>query len=956
MSQNFDFGSSNDKQRRAITTTEGPLLITAGPGTGKTFTLVKRVAYLIQEKKVDPSQILVATFTEKAAKELVTRISNELEQRGMSFDVSEMYVGTFHSICLRLIKEHVEHSNVRKNYRVADSFDQQYLVYQNLWSRFMKLPHFEDFPLSSKRSWDLCEKICTVCNTATEELLDVEAMLASSDIGNVSCGEVIEEYNNLLTEYNWLDFAHIQLEALQLLEGHPDVLAEVQQQIRYVMIDEYQDTNYIQERLTLLLSEESKNVCVVGDDDQALYRFRGATVRNILEFPNHFDGTCERIDLTENYRSDPAIVAFYNEWMEHTAGPKFRFDWGPYRFKKTIAAQRLANTQASTVLRVVADVDDWADTLCNLVIGLKKHGCIEDYNQIAFLFKSVKHKNALILADRFEERGVNVYSPRSDEFFGRDEIRLVLGILLLLFPKYVERLQTNDFVFLGEDTEQYYVSCIMMANNLLKEDANEDLRHWIASLGQTHYYLTENTDYNLSGLVYQLFEFEPFSSILDTPLDTGVYDQRAVRNLSKLVGVIGKFEYLQRVNVLSIKRIDGIVERFFNTYLKFLRADGISEYEDEVEYVPSGCVPFLTIHQSKGMEFPVVVVDSLYATPTKSSNDALQALRDNYGSRVSYEPEEDVKWFDFWRLYYTAFSRAQDLLLLTHPETSRHIGKAFDQLYSSLPNVNAGTFPYEAFKFQLVKESDLKPSFSFTTDVSLYEGCSLQYKFFRDLEFSPVRTAATLFGQLVHQTIEDVHRAALRGEADTITPENTSSWLSANYNTLSKSLHSYLTDAVITAAERQVQRYVERRQGKWEDIVEAEVEIGLAESDYIIHGTVDLVEGDGDTVDIVDFKSERKPDVNRDHEELRAYHKQLMLYAHLIEEKTGRKVGKMRLYYTGEESGNPEITFSHDRQSIESVVKEFDIVAHKIMRKEYGTRTVNGHLCRNCDFRFYCKK
>lgn len=226
MSQNFDFGSANDKQRRAITTTEGPLLITAGPGTGKTFTLVKRVAYLIQEKNVDPSQILVATFTEKSAKELVTRISNELKQRGMSFDVPEMYVGTFHSICLRLIKEHVEYSNVRKNYRVADSFDQQYLVYQNLWSRFMKLPHFKDFPFSSKRSWDLCEKICTVCNTATEELLDVEAMLASSDAGDVACGEVIEEYNNLLTEYNWLDFAHIQLEALQLLEGHPDVLPE----------------------------------------------------------------------------------------------------------------------------------------------------------------------------------------------------------------------------------------------------------------------------------------------------------------------------------------------------------------------------------------------------------------------------------------------------------------------------------------------------------------------------------------------------------------------------------------------------------------------------------------------------------------------------------------------------------------------------------------------------------
>ena len=131
----FDFGSANNAQRNAITSTEGPILITAGPGTGKTFTLVKRVSFLIQEQHVDPSNILVATFTEKAAKELVTRISNELSANGVEFDVNEMYVGTFHSICLRLIKEHIEYSNVRKNYRVADSFDQQYLVYQNYWSR-----------------------------------------------------------------------------------------------------------------------------------------------------------------------------------------------------------------------------------------------------------------------------------------------------------------------------------------------------------------------------------------------------------------------------------------------------------------------------------------------------------------------------------------------------------------------------------------------------------------------------------------------------------------------------------------------------------------------------------------------------------------------------------------------------------------------------------------------------
>ena len=150
-------------------------------------------------------------------------------------------------------------------------------------------------------------------------------------------------------------------------------------------------------------------------------------------------------------------------------------------------------------------------------------------------------------------------------------------------------------------------------------------------------------------------------------------------------------------------------------------------------------------------------------------------------------------------------------------------------------------------------------------------------------------------------------------------------------------------------------RYVKRRSGRWDDIVEAEVEIGVAEKDYIIHGTVDLVEGDSGTVDIVDFKSERKPDINRDHEILERYRRQLLLYARLIEQKTGRKVGKMRLYYTGEESGNPEISFMWSDESVEKVAVEFDSTARRIMAKDYSERASNAKLCENCDFRYYCK-
>ncbi|WP_299302926.1 UvrD-helicase domain-containing protein, partial [uncultured Fretibacterium sp.] len=142
----FDFGNANSAQREAIAASDGPVLITAGPGTGKTYTLVQRTLYLIEERGVKPESILIATFTEKAAKELITRISNELILRGIAANINDMYVGTFHSICLRLLKEHLEYTRLRKNYRLMDAFDQQYTVFQN-FHKFKALDGFDDlFP------------------------------------------------------------------------------------------------------------------------------------------------------------------------------------------------------------------------------------------------------------------------------------------------------------------------------------------------------------------------------------------------------------------------------------------------------------------------------------------------------------------------------------------------------------------------------------------------------------------------------------------------------------------------------------------------------------------------------------------------------------------------------------------------------------------------------------------
>lgn len=953
----FDFGRANEAQKEAITAVEGPVLITAGPGTGKTFTLVQRAVYMIQEKKVRPEQIMIATFTEKAAKEIITRITNELLDRKIAVNLNEMYIGTFHSICLRFIKEHIEYTRIKKNYRTLDDFDQKYMVFQNIW-RFRNLQDF-DLAIDKQGAWKQAEAICKCVNNLSEEMVEATDLVKDGDTSVAAMGRVLAEYQDMLAENNLLDFSGIQTEAFHLINDNKDVLDEVRAKIKYLMIDEYQDTNYIQEQLVFTLAGDEQNICVVGDDDQGLYRFRGATIRNILEFPQKFeDGKCKIVPLTVNYRSNIDIVDFYNNWMETTAGAKFKFSWDKYRYDKKIIAHNKERLSTPAVVKVAVsdDSDEWHETVLDFINKLKASGKLTDLNQIAFLFNSVKSTKATGLARYLEENGINVYSPRSDMFFDRQEVKLVFGALLLTFPQYVAKLEERDFDYADEGLCRYYEDCIREVSALLRNEEYKPLRAFLKDRGKAHFSLKKNTDYAFTGLIYQLFEFSPFSDILDTDIDTGLIDLRPSRNVSKLTEIFGKYEYLHRVDVFTAKRIEKDVELLFNMYFRFLFNGGIDEYEDDAEYAPSGCVSFLTIHQSKGMEFPVVVVGSLGNSPRARNDAIMDDIAARYHKRPPFEPADQTKFFDFWRLYYTAYSRAQDLLVLTANETSREPSLYFREVYDELVDYTDPAFDLSKFDFKEVKDVNIKETYSFTSHISVYENCSLQYKFFKELGFTPIRVGATLFGQIIHQTIEDIHKAALRKEAHLITEDNIRHWLITNYTTLSKNEHSYLGQPQIEAAINQVTRYVERQHGDWSRIQEAEVEVSLLKPDYIIEGKIDLIRGEGDTVELVDFKSEKKPDIFKDREKLEHYKRQLQVYAHLVEEKTGYTVSKLHLYYTGEESGNPQITFPSVKADIQATIEGFDDIVRKIKKKDFCTKSKDQVLCNNCDFRFYCKK
>jgi len=946
--------TANTNQLAAITATDGPLLIIAGPGSGKTFTLVERIVNLITNHGATAESLFVVTFTEKAARELTTRVSNRLLELGITFNLNEMYLGTFHSICLRFLKEHREHTRLKRSFTLFDQFDQQYFLYQ----RLKEFKDIEDVELvigkDQSGRWYQSSLLTKWLNKVCEEALDIEALKNADEAEMCALGHCFEKYQQLLMENNSLDFSGIQYETLRLFHDNPVVLEEVRSKITHLMVDEYQDTNTIQESILFLLAGKSQNLCVVGDDDQGLYRFRGATIRNILEFPENFPvGQCKQERLVTNYRSHPGIIDFYNGWManeEWSNGEK------TFRFDKAITAQEGTFPDTPSVIKLTqSDNAEFHDEVFNFLMALKESGQLSDWNQVAFLFRSVKSDKVLNLARHLEERGIPVYSPRSNLFFEREEIRLMIGALIFLFPQFSEVRKTQS----GHEMaiwDYFDEQCFAPFAAELRKPENARLLEWGRPLAKKHLNLVRNADYAFAGLFYQILQFPLFSRYFDDEQLGGVDKGRAARNLALFSQLLVKYEYLHFISVLDPKYLDRNIRDLFNQFLKFLYEGGINEYEDESEYAPSGCVSFLTIHQSKGLEFPVVICGSLEAVPRKQWND-IDLTLEKYLSKPPFEPIDLTKFYDFRRLFYTAFSRAQNLLVLATEEKTgrgRSPSKYFEDCFGALPSWRDPAFRPELIDFESVKEMNLKKEYSFTSHITLFENCAEQYRFFKELEFMPIRAGAQLFGTLVHQTIEDVHKAVLRGEESIVTGEQIEAWFNTNYHYLSKRERQYLAPQTQKAALNHVTRYVDRERSQFSRLQEAEVDISLVKESYILKGSVDLIRGEQGTVEVIDFKSEKKPDMVKDLGRLKQYQRQLEVYAHLVEERTGHKVSKTHLYYTGAEGENPYISFDKDGKSIDKTIAAFDGVVNKIETKNYGMCGRPAKLCENCDMRAYC--
>ena len=588
----------NDAQKQIVGHTTGPLLVIAGPGSGKTYSIVLRALNLLFLRKAEPKQLILCTFTEKAAFEMRDRLAAAARLTGWIGDLSELTISTIHSLCNRILTQHRHRTPLGHGFETLDDLTQLLFIFE----------HFDDIIGSAvnelflgrwKTRWTAIEGARRYFDKITEELVDAKALVKSHDPLLVKMGSAYLAYEKALLDSNRIDFAHLQRFVLDLLNV-PETAQSLTHEVKYVLVDEYQDTNFVQEQLLLKLSEATKNLCVVGDEDQSLYRFRGATVRNILEFTQRMPG-CAVVKLTTNYRSHQAIVERYDGWMAsadwtNSAGASFRFD-------KTIAADPKATYPAYPAVFAIwgKDTRDEAKRFADLIHYLKANNVIEDYSQVALLLHSVRHDHSGPYLEALEAKNIPAFCPRARAYFENDEIRSLVGCLAIIFGWYGDgRGQTAGAV---AELAGYVDECIVHLGRQYgaQHPLAKALREWtddIANLKER-----QALDVRPADFLYRLLALDPFRS--------AVKNENAARNLAIFSQLLNAFQTYYHYTVVTHRNRAYLRFHLFNSFLRLLYDGGINEYEDPDQPFPKGYVQVMTIHQAKGLEFPVVVVGSL---------------------------------------------------------------------------------------------------------------------------------------------------------------------------------------------------------------------------------------------------------------------------------------------------------------------------------------------------------
>jgi len=608
-------GGLNDIQREAVLHTEGPVLIVAGAGSGKTRALTHRIAFLVRERDVAPGQILAITFTNKAAREMRDRV----ERLVGSGAAGGMWLLTFHSMCARLLRREHEHLGIPSAFTIYDDGDTERLI-----SGIVR-----DLDIDPKRFPP--KAMAAAIGRAKDQVIDADAFTEmASNFYEEMIAKVYRAYETRKKEAGALDFDDLITETVRLFRDHPDVLRHYQERFRYLLVDEYQDTSRAQYELVNKLADRYRNVCVVGDADQGVYSWRGATIQNLLDFERDYPDATVFV-MAQNYRSTGNILAAANAVIEHNAQRKPKELWTEAAPGELVTTFR-GNDEHEEAMFVASEIERLRDDE-----GYR-------YRDVAVFYRT----NAMsrVVEDIFMRVGTPYRVFGGVRFYQRREIKDVLGYLrLLLNPQDVisfRRVVNMPKRGIGDATvaalESYAATegiDVVEACRRVDEIAvlNNRAKGAVAGFNQVMTALQAHYDEGAGPARMVEFAAQESGYLLELETDRSIEAQGRIENIQELSGVA--------METAAREPDAGLAE-----FLELVSLVGDQDEYDEDD----STVTLMTLHIAKGLEFPVVFVVGME-----------DGVFPHFRSMTDTNELEEER-----RLAYVGITRAQQRLYLTH--------------------------------------------------------------------------------------------------------------------------------------------------------------------------------------------------------------------------------------------------------------------------------------------------
>jgi DNA helicase II / ATP-dependent DNA helicase PcrA len=576
-----------------------------------------------------------------------------------------------------------------------------------------------------------------------------------------------------------------------------------------------------------------------------------------------------------------------------------------------------------------------------MVEFLKHHDVIEDYSQVALLLHSVRQDHSGPYLQALDRRNIAAYCPRARAYFENAEIRYVVACFAIIFGWHgVGRGEVGGTV---ADLAKYVDEAIIEVAQSFPHPhpLAKSLRMWVDEIAALK--VGESLDHRPADYLYQLIALDPFRSFV-------MDNENITRNLATFSQLLNVFQAYYHYSVITFGNREILRFHLFNSFIRLLYEGGINEYEDPDRPFPRGHVQVMTIHQAKGLEFPVVVVGSL--SNQLSTQKQIDRDLSPFYHRPQFEPLDRITLFDRMRLHYVAFSRPQKVLVLTaHERPKNHFGAIWQGL-PQWPYVEKELLAAEKFAFR--ERMPVKKTYSFTGDLKIYETCPRQYQFFREYDFTPSRSAVIFFGLLVHQTIEEIHRVAIDRELDLLSEGRIRELFDRTFRFLCLSDVHPIGDAAKEAAFAQVMNYFRQNRSEMDRVIQTEVDVSLEKDGYILVGKVDLLLGGDGKLELLDFKTSPRP--QNSPELIRTYERQLCTYAHILERRHNKHVDRMLLYWTSEPlKENALMVLPYDERQVEEAGRHFDEVVTCIQAHQFTVISPpEARICKECDIRPLC--